>query len=209
MLYKTVSRVSRTWGLELEDMYKQKLNKEIQQWVVINHSLVVLSLDTTRNFQNKCGHTRRPEIFNHFLCRMSCLPVRMCAFGDKVNLHDKTSKWNFFIFSSHFLVAAYCSRINIFEFWCLLRLVRTRDKNLVLSRFLETRQGETRQDKIFTNIRTCACLVSWFCLLVVFFLVAALFATRKSYKMFIFLVAFFRDKKTFNFSVFLRIFEYH
>ena len=75
-------------------------------------------------------------------------------------------------------------RNDFFKSWIFgqvtcLRLVRTRDKNLVLSRFLETRQGETRQDKIFTNIRTCACLVSWFCLFVVFFLVAALLRQEK------------------------------
>ena len=37
----------------------------------------------------------------------------------------------------------------------------TRDKNLVLSHFsAERRQEEGRQDKGFTSIRTCACLVS-------------------------------------------------
>ena len=68
--------------------------------------------DTTRKFQNKCGYTTRPEIFNRLSCRIffvaiatrSCLLVRMCLFGDKVHLRDKTSDWKLF----HFLVAFSC-----------------------------------------------------------------------------------------------------
>ena len=79
--------------------------------------------DTTRKFQNKCGYTTRPEIFNRLSCRIflvaiatsSCLPVRMCFSATKYTCATRQAIENFFIFLSHFLVAGYCSRINIFK----------------------------------------------------------------------------------------------